>query len=90
MLPPHMSRLQRVRRYFRTNPGALFVIVFQVLLVSAGVLLSIGNSSAAEEAAVYGFYSLVIGVAVYATQLIVEERRRTRTRGTSPSGSSSA
>ena len=88
MLPLHMSRLRRVRRYFRTNPGAIFVIGFQVLLVSAGVLLASGNSAAANEAAIYAFYSLVIGVAMYAAQLIREERRRTRTGSADPSEAS--
>ncbi len=84
MLQGNKNRLQWLKRYFKTNPGALFVVAFQILLVSAGVLLASGNSAAANEAAIYAFYSLVIGVAMYTIQLIREERRRTRTGSADP------
>ena len=88
MLQGNKNRLQWLKRYFKTNPGALFVVAFQILLVSAGVLLASGNSAAANEAANYAFYSLVIGVTMYAAQLIREERTRTRTGSTDPSEAS--
>lgn len=52
----------KVKRYFRRNLGAPFVIGFQVLLLSAAGLLVVGNSTWAEELAVYSYILLVIGV----------------------------
>ncbi len=71
-------KLSRLRNYFRANPGALFIIAFQVLLVSAAVLLVSGNSSAANEAAIYAFYALVIGIAIQVGVVVREERKRAR------------
>ena len=44
------------------NPGAIFIVGFQVLLISAAVALINGNSLLANEVAVYSYYSLVMGV----------------------------
>lgn len=54
--------LQRVKKYFRENPGALFIVSFQVLLLVAAGFLVVGNSALANEAAVLAYYWLVIGV----------------------------
>jgi len=56
--------LPKVKRYFRRNLGAPFVIGFQILLLSAAGLLAVGNSSLAEGLAVCGYFLLVIGVIV--------------------------
>ncbi len=53
-------------------------MAFQILLVSAAVLLVSGNSLAANEVAVYAFYALVIGVAIQISIVVREERKRTR------------
>ncbi len=53
-------------------------MAFQVLLVSAAVLLAGANSRAANEVAVYAFYALVIGVAIQVGVVVREERKRTR------------
>jgi len=71
-----------VKEHFRSNPGALFILAFQVLLVSATVFLVHGDSSFADQIAIYAFYALVIGIAVQIGVAIREERKRTRTRGT--------
>jgi hypothetical protein len=55
-----------LRKYFRANPGALFIIAFQILLLSAALLSVEGDFSQASELSVYAFYALVIGVAVRA------------------------
>jgi len=52
----------KIKRYFKDNLGAPFVICFQVLLLSCAGLLIQGNSALANELAIYAFYSLVIGV----------------------------
>jgi heme/copper-type cytochrome/quinol oxidase subunit 4 len=52
----------RLRRYLKENLGAPFVICFMVLLLAAALLLVNGAERAANEVAVYAYYSLVIGV----------------------------
>jgi hypothetical protein len=54
--------LPRVKKYFRENLGAPFVIGFQVLLLVCASLLIMGNSVLANEVAVYAYYLLVAGV----------------------------
>jgi ABC-type iron transport system FetAB permease component len=54
--------LPRAKRYFRENPGALFVIAFQILLLVCAGLLIGGNSVWADGLAVVAYFSLVIGV----------------------------
>lgn len=54
--------LLRVKRYFMENLGAPFVIGFQILLLTCAGLVIQGNSSLANEVAIYAYYSLVIGV----------------------------
>jgi len=44
------------------NLGAPFVIGFQILLLTCAGLVIQGNSSLANEVAIYAYYSLVIGV----------------------------
>jgi hypothetical protein len=53
--------LPNVKRYFKENPGALFVIAFQILLLVCAGLLIGGNSVWANELAVIAYCSLVIG-----------------------------
>jgi len=67
-----------VTRFFRANPGAAFIVAFQVLLISAAVALVLGQSSEANQIAIYAFYSLVAGVAIQTAVTVREERKRTR------------
>jgi len=48
--------------YFRENLGAPFIISFMALLIICAGLLIQGNSSLANDVAVYAYYLLVIGV----------------------------
>jgi len=48
--------------YFRNNWGAVFIVVFQLLLVCCAFLLVQGYDFAANELAIYAYYSLVLGV----------------------------
>jgi hypothetical protein len=68
-----------LKKYFSANPGALFIVAFQILLVSAAILLVGGNSGRANEVSVYAFYALAIGVAIQVGVVVREERKRTRT-----------
>ena len=54
--------LPRIKRYLRENPGASFIIGFQILLLVCAGLLILGNSVWAEGLAVVAYFSLVIGV----------------------------
>lgn len=52
----------RIKRYFKDNPGAPFIVSFQLLLLVCAGLLIQGNSVVANEVAVYAYFLLVIGV----------------------------
>ena len=57
-----MAFLIRVKRFLRENPGAFFVLSFQVLLVVCAVLSVFGSSSFAESVAVVAYSFLLVGV----------------------------
>lgn len=57
-----LTFLVRVRQFFRENPGAVFVLGFQVLLLACAFLLVFGMVSLAEGFAVGAFFLLVVGV----------------------------
>jgi len=59
-------------RYFRENPGAIFIIAFQLLLISSAAFLISGDSVLANGVAVYSYYSLVVGVVL---QLVTVVRK---------------
>lgn len=66
----------RIRRYLKENWGAPFIIAFMItLMVSAGMLAS-GGEAAANEAAVYAYYLLVVGVALQLAAFIKGEREK--------------
>ncbi len=54
--------LPKAQRYFRDNLGAPFVIGFQVFLLMAAGLLTVGNSVLANDVAVYAYFLLVTGI----------------------------
>jgi len=54
--------LPRVRRFLRENPGASFIVGFQILLLVCAGLLIVGNSVWADGLGVVAYFSLVIGV----------------------------
>jgi hypothetical protein len=58
------SFLSWAKRFFRENPGALFVLSFQVVLVACAVLLAVGLAALAEGLAVVAYFLLVGGVVV--------------------------
>jgi Gpi18-like mannosyltransferase len=57
-----MISIHKLEEYLRENPGALFIIFFQILLIICAILLIQGKSTLADDIAVYAYYSLVIGV----------------------------
>ena len=69
------SLLVRFKRFLKENPGAGFVVGFQVLLVSCAVLLAMGWGFVAEGVAVVAYFMLATGVLV---QLIWFVRHRNK------------
>lgn len=65
-----MTLLIRVKRFLRENPGAFFVLSFQVLLVVCAVLSVFGFSSFAESVAVVAYFSLLVGVGLQLVCLV--------------------
>jgi hypothetical protein len=59
---PFLTFFVRAKRFLRENPGAVFVLGFQVLLVTCAVLLVSGLSFLAEGLAVAAYFLLVISV----------------------------
>lgn len=53
---------KKVPKYLRENPGAPFIVAFQIMLITCAILLASGQEEAANGLAVYAFYSLVAGV----------------------------
>jgi hypothetical protein len=53
---------EKARAFFRQNPGAPFIILFQLLLLVCAVLSIGGYSNSADEVAVYAYNFLVVGV----------------------------
>ena len=54
--------LPKVKRYFRENLGAPFIIGFQILLLVCAGLLIFGNAELANGVATGAYFLLVIGV----------------------------
>jgi hypothetical protein len=54
--------ISKIVKYLRQHLGVLFIIVFQILLLSSAFLLIRGYSDFANDVAIYAYYSLVIGV----------------------------
>jgi len=52
----------KIKNYFKNNPGAPFVIGFQLLLIVCAGLLIQGSSAVANDVATYAYFLLVIGV----------------------------
>ena len=65
----------RIERYLRENPGAFFIIGFQILLLTCAGLLIQGNSALANEVAVYAYYLLVAGVVLQLISFLRHKKR---------------
>ena len=57
-----LRHFPRVKRYFRENWGAPFIIGFMLLLMVAATSLSMGLANLADEVAISAYYALVVGV----------------------------
>lgn len=73
--------IPKVRRYLRENPGAGFVLGFQILLLACAGLLLIGNSMLANEVGIYAYYLLVIGVILQLISFLRHKEESVRKSG---------
>jgi hypothetical protein len=74
VLKSELRGLERIVKYLRENPQALFVIPFMLLIVLAAVKLALGDLELADRLAVYAYYQLVGGV-LAALVLAFKEKR---------------
>ena len=82
VLKSEIHGLERIVKYLRENPQALFVIPFMLLLVLVAVKLALGDLGMADRLAVYAYYQLV-GAVVTAVIFSSRESASSRlTRGT--------
>ena len=65
----------KIERYFIKKPRALFIIVFDVLIVTCAFLLIQGNPLV-NDVAVFAYWSLVIGVVLQAVAFLKNKRLR--------------
>lgn len=70
------SFLVKVKRFFRENPGALFILGFQVLLVACAVMLFFGMGALAEGVAVVAYFMLMAGVVTQLVRFVRGSRGR--------------
>ena len=69
------SNLLKIERYFTKSPGALFIILFDVLIVTCAFLLVQGNPLV-DNVAVFAYCFLVIGVVLQALAFLKDKRVR--------------
>lgn len=65
--------LGKVKKYFLMNPGALLIIVFQVLILTCASMLIVGNNALANYAAVSAYCFLVAGIIFQAAKSVEEK-----------------
>ena len=80
-------RFDQLKRDFRANPGTPFIITFMVFLEHAGVLLAAGVPDAADNVAIYAFYSLFLGIAFQIGSVVRDGRKHSRSNNNKPSPS---
>jgi len=69
------SNLLKIERYFIKAPGALFIVLFDVLIVTCAFLLVQGNPLV-DNVAVFAYCFLVIGVVLQALAFLKDKRVR--------------
>lgn len=58
-----------IKEYFVTNPGAIFIIAFQALILTCASLLIQGNPLV-DGVAIFAYCSLVVGVVLQAASSV--------------------
>jgi hypothetical protein len=77
----------QLKRDFKANPGTPFIIIFMILLEHAGVLLAAGAPDAADNVAIYAFYSLFLGIIAQIGSVVWDGRKHSHSNNNSPSHS---
>jgi hypothetical protein len=72
MIDKGKTTLFKAKSYFLRNPWAVFVVLFQVLLLAVAFLLIEGNP-AVDGIAVIAYCSLIAGVVLQAARSIVDK-----------------
>jgi hypothetical protein len=67
-------KLKRVKDYLVLNPGALAIILFQILVLAGAFLLILGNSVLADDDAVFAYCFLVVGIVLQTAKYVRENR----------------
>lgn len=65
----------KIERYFIRNPGALFIIVFDVLILTCAFLLIQGNPLV-DNVAVLAYCFLVVGVVLQAVVFLKDKKSK--------------
>jgi hypothetical protein len=65
----------KIERHFIRNPGTLFIIVFDVLILTCAFLLIQGNPLV-DDVAVFAYCFLVVGVFLQAVAFLKDKRLR--------------
>jgi len=65
-------KLAKITKYFFKNPGALFIIIFQTLILTCAFLLVQGNPLV-NDVAVLAYCLLVVGVVLQAMGFVREK-----------------
>jgi hypothetical protein len=65
----------KIERYFIRNPGALFIIVFDMLILTCAFLLIQGNPLV-DNVAVFAYCFLVVGVVLQAVAFLKDKVSR--------------
>ncbi len=68
--------LLKIKRYFKENWGAPFIILFQALILLSVRFLVQGDSALANTIVTYCYCSLVIGVVLQLISFLMDERRK--------------
>ena len=66
--------LYTLKKYFRENLGAPFILSFQVLFLLCVVLLARGYSELANDVSIYAYFFLVSGVILQFISFIRERK----------------
>jgi hypothetical protein len=65
----------KIERYFIRNPGALFIIAFDALILTCAFLLIQGNPLV-DNVAVFAYCFLVVGVVLQVVAFLKDKRLR--------------
>ena len=71
-------RIKNIKTYLMENPGAIFVLGFMFLIVVSSFLMLGNKIRLADRIAVYGFYSLIVGVILGVVEVIIGKKKLLR------------